>query len=116
MTVIVSALVSIKALACVDAVTIGETISCGCASLTGGSKEKSSVVYCGGTKSASTFDENCKDSVETLKNAIDLSDTWLAKRTDEASYSLSVGVVVLGMVGEVAFVVLAVLVVIEEVA
>lgn len=53
--------------------------------MTGGSKEKSPVVYCGGTKMATTFEENACDSKETLDNTKSDSATKLAKRTDEAS-------------------------------
>lgn len=79
-TVIVTSLVTIDRVARVDAVTMGETISCGRASLTGGSKEKSSVVKATGTKIARTLKDNEKDSEETLKETIDGTETALAER------------------------------------
>lgn len=54
-TAILAASATIGTFACKDAVTIGEAMSCGNVSVTGGSKEKSSVVSCGGTKMASTL-------------------------------------------------------------
>lgn len=68
-SIIVSALVPIGTVTCLDTVTIGETIPCGKTSCTGGSKEKSSVVYCGGTKYAPTLVINECDPVDTFDNA-----------------------------------------------
>lgn len=78
MTVIVTSLVTIDKKACVDSVTMGETMPWGRASLTGGSKEKSSVVKNVGTRMASALRENKKDADESLLETIKGSETTLA--------------------------------------
>lgn len=66
-TVISTVLVTIQCKACKNTVTIGETISCGKASLAGGTKEKTSVVKCVGTIDTATRKENKKNTSDTLE-------------------------------------------------